>query len=71
MHRAPVHRGCASHRRDRDLRQKGAHARYTTIQNWSRNVYNLVTQRAIVEAEGLMEWVDGNLGSGVTMKYPA
>ncbi len=51
--------------------KEGAHARYTTIQNWSRNVYNLVTQRAIVEAEGLMEWVDGNLGSGVTMKYPA
>ncbi len=50
---------------------KGAHARYTTIQNWSRNVYNLVTQRAVVEAEGSMEWVDGNLGSGVTMKYPA
>jgi Fe-S cluster assembly protein SufB len=50
---------------------KGAHARYTTIQNWSRNVYNLVTQRAVVEEEGLMEWVDGNLGSGVTMKYPA
>ncbi|MDF1512661.1 MAG: Fe-S cluster assembly protein SufB [Anaerolineae bacterium] len=50
---------------------KGAHARYTTIQNWSRNVYNLVTQRAVVEEDGLMEWVDGNLGSGVTMKYPA
>ncbi|MGC9398809.1 MAG: Fe-S cluster assembly protein SufB [Anaerolineae bacterium] len=49
----------------------GAHARYTTIQNWSRNVYNLVTQRAVVEAEGSMEWVDGNLGSGITMKYPA
>jgi Fe-S cluster assembly protein SufB len=51
--------------------KRGAHARYTTIQNWSRNVYNLVTQRAIVEEDGLMEWVDGNLGSGVTMKYPA
>ncbi|MGC9469812.1 MAG: Fe-S cluster assembly protein SufB [Anaerolineae bacterium] len=49
----------------------GAHARYTTIQNWSKNVYNLVTQRAVVEEDGLMEWVDGNLGSGVTMKYPA
>lgn len=49
----------------------GAHARYTTIQNWSRNVYNLVTQRAIVEAGASMEWVDGNLGSGITMKYPA
>jgi Fe-S cluster assembly protein SufB len=51
--------------------KKGAHVRYTTIQNWSRNVYNLVTQRAVVEEDGAMEWVDGNLGSGVTMKYPA
>jgi Fe-S cluster assembly protein SufB len=51
--------------------KKGASARYTTIQNWSRNVYNLVTQRAVVDEDGLMEWVDGNLGSGVTMKYPA
>ncbi len=52
------------------LVKKGAHARYTTIQNWSRNVYNLVTQRAVVEEAGSMEWVDGNLGSGITMKYP-
>lgn len=51
--------------------KKGAHVRYTTIQNWSRNVYNLVTQRAVVEEDGAMEWVDGNLGSGITMKYPA
>lgn len=51
--------------------KKGAHARYTTIQNWSRNVYNLVTQRAVVEEDGSMTWVDGNLGSGITMKYPA
>jgi len=51
--------------------KKKAHARYTTIQNWSTNVYNLVTQRAVVEEDGSMEWVDGNLGSGVTMKYPA
>ncbi len=51
--------------------KEGAHARYSTIQNWSRNVYNLVTQRAVVEADGSMEWVDGNLGSGITMKYPA
>ena len=48
-----------------------AHARYTTIQNWSNNVYNLVTKRATVEAGGRMEWVDGNFGSKVTMKYPA
>jgi Fe-S cluster assembly protein SufB len=51
--------------------KEGAHTRYSTIQNWSRNVYNLVTQRAVVEAEGSMEWVDGNIGSGITMKYPA
>lgn len=50
---------------------KGARCRYTTIQNWSTNVYNLVTKRAWVEADGIMEWVDGNLGSKVTMKYPA
>jgi Fe-S cluster assembly protein SufB len=49
----------------------GAKVRYTTIQNWSHNVYNLVTKRAWVEKEGTMEWVDGNLGSGVTMKYPS
>ncbi len=49
----------------------GAQARYTTIQNWSHNVYNLVTQRAVVEADARMEWVDGNLGSYMTMKYPA
>jgi Fe-S cluster assembly protein SufB len=49
----------------------GARVRYTTIQNWSTNVYNLVTKRARVEEEGTMEWVDGNLGSKVTMKYPS
>ncbi len=48
-----------------------ARVRYTTIQNWSTNVYNLVTKRARVEANGVMEWVDGNLGSKVTMKYPS
>lgn len=50
---------------------KSAHVRYSTIQNWSRDVYNLVTKRAIVEKDGLMEWVDGNVGSGITMKYPS
>lgn len=50
---------------------KNAHVRYSTIQNWSKDVYNLVTKRAIVEEGGLMEWVDGNVGSGVTMKYPS
>ncbi len=51
--------------------KKGARVRYTTIQNWSTNVYNLVTKRAAVQAGGTMEWIDGNLGSKVTMKYPA
>ena len=51
--------------------KKNARVRYTTIQNWSTNVYNLVTKRAVVEAGGTMEWVDGNIGSKVTMKYPA
>ncbi len=48
-----------------------ARVTYTTIQNWSDNVYNLVTKRAYVEAEGHMEWIDGNIGSKLTMKYPA
>jgi Fe-S cluster assembly protein SufB len=51
--------------------KKNARVRYTTIQNWSHNVYNLVTQRAIVDAGGTMEWVDSNLGSKLTMKYPS
>ncbi|MDR0366275.1 MAG: Fe-S cluster assembly protein SufB [Bifidobacteriaceae bacterium] len=50
---------------------KGARVRYTTIQNWSTNVYNLVTKRTRVEEDGVMEWVDGNIGSKVSMKYPA
>ena len=50
---------------------KGAKCRYTTIQNWANNVYNLVTKRAIVEENGLMEWIDGNIGSKVNMKYPS
>ncbi len=48
-----------------------ARVRYTTIQNWSNNVYNLVTKRARAEAGATMEWIDGNIGSKVTMKYPA
>lgn len=51
--------------------KKGGRCRYTTIQNWSNNVYNLVTKRAVAEERATMEWVDGNLGSKVTMKYPA
>jgi Fe-S cluster assembly protein SufB len=50
---------------------RGARVRYTTIQNWSKNVYNLVTKRAAAYGDATMEWVDGNLGSKVTMKYPA
>lgn len=48
-----------------------AKCRYTTIQNWSKNVYNLVTKRANVEAHGFMEWIDGNIGAQTTMKYPS
>jgi Fe-S cluster assembly protein SufB len=51
--------------------KKNARCRYTTIQNWANNIYNLVTKRAMVYGNGLMEWIDGNLGSGLTMKYPA
>lgn len=51
--------------------EKNAKCRYTTIQNWSSDVYNLVTKRAIVEENGLMEWIDGNVGSKTNMKYPA
>lgn len=51
--------------------KKGGRCRYTTIQNWSTNVYNLVTKRAVAYEDAVMEWVDGNIGSKVTMKYPA
>ena len=51
--------------------KKGARVRYTTIQNWSTNVYNLVTQRSLVYQDATMEWVDANLGSKLTMKYPS
>ncbi|MBW8805899.1 MAG: Fe-S cluster assembly protein SufB [Catenulisporales bacterium] len=51
--------------------KKNARVRYTTIQNWSNNVYNLVTKRAAAQAGATMEWIDGNIGSKVTMKYPA
>ncbi len=51
--------------------KKDARVRYTTIQNWSNNVYNLVTQRSVVHEGGTMEWVDANLGSKLTMKYPS
>src|SRR5881392_4028624 len=51
--------------------KRGARCRYTTIQNWANNIYNLVTKRAVAYGDSLMEWIDGNLGSRLTMKYPA
>ncbi len=51
--------------------KKNSRARYTTIQNWAPNIYNLVTKRAVAEENATMEWVDGNIGSKLTMKYPA
>lgn len=50
---------------------KNASCRYTTIQNWASNVYNLVTKRSIIDENGLMEWIDGNIGSKINMKYPS
>ena len=50
---------------------KNASCRYTTIQNWANNIYNLVTKRAIVDENGIMEWIDGNIGSKTNMKYPS
>jgi hypothetical protein len=55
----------------RNYRQARWRCRYTTIQNWANNIYNLVTKRAMAYADATMEWVDGNLGSQLTMKYPA
>ncbi|MFN8524874.1 MAG: Fe-S cluster assembly protein SufB [Chloroflexota bacterium] len=52
------------------IAKRGARIRYTTIQNWSSNVYNLVTKRAVAYEDAVVEWVDGNLGSKITMKYP-
>jgi Fe-S cluster assembly protein SufB len=51
--------------------KKGARCRYTTVQNWSRNVYNLVTKRAKADKDAFMEWIDCNIGSSITMKYPS
>lgn len=51
--------------------KRGARVRYTTIQNWATNIYNLVTKRMVVDEEGVGEWIDGNIGSYVTMKYPS
>ncbi len=69
---APVYSSDSLHSAVVELIAKpGAHIRYTTIQNWSNNVYNLVTKRAVAQAGATMEWVDGNIGSKVTMKYPS
>jgi len=69
---APVYTNDALHSAVVEIVVKpSAHVTYTTIQNWSPNVYNLVTKRARVEAEGRMEWIDGNIGSKLTMKYPS
>jgi Fe-S cluster assembly protein SufB len=51
--------------------KKGGHCRYSTVQNWANNIINLVTKRALVEEDGHMEWIDGNIGSKINMKYPA
>ena len=53
------------------IAKRGARVRYTTIQNWANNIYNLVTKRAMAYGDSLVEWVDGNLGSRLTMKYPS
>jgi Fe-S cluster assembly protein SufB len=69
---APVYSSDSLHSAVVELIAKpGARIRYTTIQNWSPNVYNLVTKRARAETEATVEWIDGNIGSKLTMKYPA
>ena len=68
---APVYRSSSLHSAVVEvIALEGAHVRYTTIQNWSQNVYNLVTKRSIAHKNATVEWVDGNFGSKVTMKYP-
>ncbi len=69
---APTYSGDSLHSAVVELIAKpGARIRYTTVQNWSQNVYNLVTKRAVAERDATVEWVDCNLGSKLTMKYPA
>jgi Fe-S cluster assembly protein SufB len=69
---APIYRSDSLHSAVVEIIvKKGARVRYTTIQNWSNNVYNLVTKRAAAYEDAVMEWVDGNLGSKLTMKYPS
>lgn len=68
---APVYRSSSLHSAVVEvIALEGAHVRYTTIQNWSPNVYNLVTKRSVAHKNATVEWVDGNFGSKVTMKYP-
>jgi Fe-S cluster assembly protein SufB len=68
---APVYSSASLHSAVVELiAMKGAHIRYTTIQNWSTNVFNLVTKRAVAHEDAMIEWVDGNIGSRLTMKYP-
>ncbi|HEX5493907.1 MAG TPA: Fe-S cluster assembly protein SufB [Mycobacteriales bacterium] len=69
---APIYKSDSLHSAVVEIIVKpGARCRYTTIQNWSNNVYNLVTKRAVAHAGATMEWIDGNIGSKVTMKYPS
>jgi Fe-S cluster assembly protein SufB len=69
---APIYTGDSLHSAVVEIiAKRGANVRYSTIQNWSPNVYNLVTKRAKAEAEATVSWVDGNLGSKLTMKYPS
>src|SRR6516165_1320305 len=69
---APIYKSDSLHSAVVEIIVKaGARCRYTTIQNWSNNVYNLVTKRAVAQADATMEWIDGNIGSKVTMKYPS
>ena len=69
---APIHSSDSLHSAVVEIVcEQNAQVTYSTIQNWSSNVYNLVTKRARCEAEARMSWIDGNIGSGLTMKYPA
>lgn len=69
---APIYRKSSLHSAVVEIFvKKNARVRYTTVQNWSKNIFNLVTKRATVGENAIMEWVDCNIGSGVTMKYPA
>ena len=68
---APIYTSDSLHSAVVEIKAMRGRVRYTTIQNWSTNVYNLVTKRAVAHEDAVMEWVDGNIGSKVTMKYPS